>query len=268
MTVTTGTRDTVVPPRPVQSAPAADSPAPFIRIDPVGDKNTGDLIIISGTTNLPSGTGIYLKERNESTGEMAMRANTYACPDPDGVNRWSLVLESTMWMRPGNYGFRVSTPGGDVTDSVQFDLTGRYSGPEEIRYYSSGSRTATISGTGAPFIHVDPIGDRHKGDIFRISGTTNLAEGTLLDCTIWPVFYEDRSKRPSQSAINGNPCNDPFAMNGRSAVVVKGTGDANRWSFPADMTNMKKTEMLVRVSTTDQLLTKREIFGNASFRLL
>jgi hypothetical protein len=246
--------------------PMPDLSPAFITIDPIGDKKTGDLVIFSGTTDLPSGTSVYLKEINESTGESTTRANNFVCPDSRGVNRWRFVYDSTSWMKPGIYRYRVSTPKGDVNTSVQFNLTGTFLGPEKILYYQSGSRSATISGSGSyPYITVDPIGDRHTGDIFRISGTTNLIEGTLLYGTVWPVYFEDRSKRPS--TISQDFCDGQFNMIGYSMAVVKGTGDTNRWSFPADMTIQVKTEMKVHVSTRNEDLTKREIFGNATFNL-
>jgi hypothetical protein len=248
-----------------QPASAPDPSTPFITVDPIGDKNTGDLVIISGTTNLPSGTSIYLKEINESTGESTMLANNFVCPDTHGVNRWRFVYDSTDWMRPGRLRYLVSTPKGDVNSSVQFNLNGTFFGPEKILYYESGSKFATIRGTGAPYINVNPIGDRQKGDIFRISGTTNLIEGTMLYGTVWPVYFEDRSKRPS--TISQDFCDGQFNMIGYSIAVVKGTGDTNRWSFPADMTIQVKTEMKVHVSTRNEDLTKKEIYGNTTFNL-
>lgn len=240
---------------------------PFITVDPISDKNTGDLVIISGTTNLPSGTSIYLKEINESTGESTMRANNVACLDTRGVNRWRFVLDSTVWMRPGRYRYLMSTPKGDVNSSVQFNIKGTFHGPETILYYQSGSKSATIRSTGSyPYITIDPIGDRKKGDIFRITGSTNLVEGTMLQCTVWPVYFEDRSKRPA--IISEDDCDGQFNIAGSPTAVVKGTGDTNRWSCPVDMTIFtEKTGMIVHVSTTDEYFTAREIYGNATFEL-
>ncbi len=247
------------------SSPVPD--APFITIDPISDKNTGDLIIISGTTNLPSGASVYLKDVNKSTGELRMRANHIACPDTSGVNRWRFIIDSTPWMRPGPHRFQVSTPKGDVNSSVQFNLTGRFLGPETIRYYESGSGSATIPGSGSyPSITVDPIGDHKKGDIFRITGTTNLIEGTMLQCTVWPEYYEDRSKRPA--IISKDDCDGQFIIAGAPAAIVKGTGDTNRWVCPVDLIiSPENIGMIVHVSTTDEYFTTREVYGNATFNL-
>jgi hypothetical protein len=252
---------------PAKNDPSPVPDAPFITIDPISDKNTGDLIIISGTTNLPSGTSIYLKDVNESTGELTMRANNIACPDTRRVNRWRFVFDSTAWMRPGRYQYLVSTPKGNVNSSVQFNLNGAFAGPEKILYYQGGTKSATVPGTGSyPSITVDPIGDRHKGDIIRITGTTNLVEGTLLQCTVWPVYFDDRSKRPAIKSED--PCDGQFNIAGSPTAVVKGTGDTNRWSCPADLTIFpEKTSMNVHVSTTDEFFTVPEIYGNATFNL-
>ncbi|MDD1690997.1 MAG: hypothetical protein LUQ66_10090 [Methanoregula sp.] len=241
--------------------------SPFITIDPISDKNTGDLIIISGTTNLPSGASIYLKEVNESTGELSMRANHIACPDTHGVNRWRFIIDSTPWMRPGTQRFHVSTPKGDVNSSVQFNLTGTFLGPEKILYYKSGSKSATIPGTGSyPYITVDYIDDHKKGDIFRITGTTTLIEGTMLQCTVRPEYYEDRSKRPA--IISKDDCDGQFIIAGAPTAVVKGTGDTNRWICPVDLIiSPENIGMIVHVSTTNEYYTIKEIFGNATFNL-
>ena len=258
---------TKTPEQPVEAqlAPASSPSTPFITIDPIGDKNTGDLIIISGTTNLPSGASVYLKAMNESTGESMMMANTFACPDAHRVNRWRFVYDSTDWMRPGRQRYLVSTPMGDVNSSVQFNLKGTFIGPEKILYYDSGSKFSTIRGTGAPYITINPIGDRQIGDIFRISGTTNLIEGTMLYGTVWPVYYEDKSKKPSNTSDDF--CDGQYNMVGYAPAVVKGTGDTNRWSFPADMTIQTRTEMIVHVSTVNEEFTERDVYGNATFTL-
>jgi hypothetical protein len=249
----------------VPTEPATGPSTPFITINPIGTKNTGDLIIINGTTNLPPRTSVYLKEINQSTGESTMIANTIACPDAGGVNRWSFALDSTAWMKPGGYRYMVSTPDGMVNTSVQFALNGEFTGPASTLYYKD-SKDSTIRGTGAPSITVNPIGDRRKGEIFLISGTTNLVEGTVLDCTVWPIYYEDPSKKPKN--ISSDPCEGQYNMIGYSTLVVNGTGDTNSWSFPADMTRFpENTTMIVHVSTTNEDLTERGIYGNSTFYL-
>ncbi|MGD0079087.1 MAG: hypothetical protein ABSB80_00385 [Methanoregula sp.] len=264
--VATGTTAAPAPLKTTQTASAPAPSTPFITIDPIGNKTTGDLIIFSGTTNLPPASPVYLKEINESTGEPAVIANAIACPDSRGENRWTVVFDSTDSMRPGEYRYLVSTPGGEINSSVQFNLSGTFLGPEAIRYYQDGSKTATISGSGSyPYITVDPIGDRHEGDIFRISGITNLVEGTMLYGTVWPVYYEDRSKRPA--TISKDPCDWQFNMIGYPVAVVKGTGDTNRWSFPVDTIMLPKTGMIVHVSTVNEAFTVKEFYGNATFNL-
>jgi hypothetical protein len=266
MTVTTGmTLLTVTPDNATKTTPSTTSHAPFITIDPISDKNTGDLVIISGTTNLPPRTSVYLKEMDESTGESTIRANKVVCPGIDGVNRWTFAFDSTASMKPGSHRYIVSTPKGNATGSVQFTLKGTFLGPEKILYYQSSSNLATISGTGTPFIVVNPIGDRQKGDIFRVSGTTNLIEGTVLSCTIWPAYFEDKSKRPA--IPSDDPCDGQWYAMSVSTAVVKGTGDTNRWSFAVDTTIAEKTEMIVHVSTVNEDFSKKEIYGNTTFNL-
>ena len=266
----TSVESVIVPTKPENLSKSTPSPKireHFIAIDPIGAKTTGDLVIITGTTSLPSGASVYLKEINEHNGESTMRANTIVCPDSNRINRFSFAIDSTDRMRPGCYYYIVSTPKGDLNESVQFNLDGIFRGPENTWYYQSGSKDSTIKGTGSfPYIMIDSIGDRKTGDIFRISGTTNLREGAVLDCTVWPVYFEDRSKRPA--VPSDDPCAGQYNMVGYTVVVVKGTTETNRWSFPADMRIFPPdTEMIVHVSTTNEDLTRKEIFGNATFLL-
>ena len=239
--------------------------ASSITIDPIFDKNIGDLIIISGTTTLPPRTSIYLKEIDRNTGQATMKANKVVCPDSNGINRWTFVFDSTSMMKPGSYQYFVSTPKGNVASSVQFTLKGKFLGPEKTQYFQKDSKLATLRGTGNPYININPIGDRKKGDVFRVSGTTNLAEGTLLSCTLWPEYFEDVSKRPSVSS--NDPCNGQWYAISASTAVINGGGDINRWSFAADTTIAEKTKMIVHVSTTDEDFTKKEIYGNITFDL-
>ena len=63
---------------PVSDTNTAASPAPpepllrirtqFIRIDPVADKTTGDLLIVSGSTNLPAGTILMVQAGGDGIG--------------------------------------------------------------------------------------------------------------------------------------------------------------------------------------------------------
>jgi len=248
----------------INQMPSIGTGTSFITIDPIGDMNTGDLIIISGTTNLPPRTSVDLKEVNESSGETTMIANTVACPDANGTTRWIFALDSTSSMRPGSYHYLVSNDAGDVNGSVHFMLNGASSVPASILYYQD-SKAATISGTGAPYITINPIGDRQRGAIFRISGTTNLVEGTLLSCTIWPLYLEDRSRRPA--TITHDPCDGQWYNIGTTAIVAQGSGDTNTWSFAADTTLAAKTEMIVHVSTVNEDFTEKDIYGNATFNV-
>lgn len=240
--------------------------ASFIAIDPVGNKNIGDLIIISGTTNLPARTPVYLREIDEISGEPVTKANKIVCPGMGEVNQWTFALDTSSSMKPGQYRYIVSTAKDDVNKSVQFTLQGAFKGPEKNLYYQSGSKTATIDGTGAPYIRVNPIGDRHKGDIFLIAGTTNLAEGTILSCTVWPVYYEDASKRPA--VPSDDPCDGQWYAISAPSVVIKGAGDSNLWSCAVDTKIAQKTEMIFHVSTVNEDFTRKEVFGNSTFNLM
>ena len=113
---------------------------------------------------------------------------------------------------------------------------------------------------GTPSITVQPPGDRQQGDVFLIAGTTSLAQGTILLYQVYPVYFEDKTKRsPSSSPV-------PLGIAG-DTIVIKGTGNSNRWSCALDTEGYEKTSYIVNVSTVNENYALREIFGSAQFTL-
>jgi hypothetical protein len=109
---------------------------------------------------------------------------------------------------------------------------------------------------------VQPPGDRQQGDVFLISGTTSLDPGTLLFCRVYPAYFEDKTKTPAASS--GGSTMDNL---GSDTIVIRATGDANRWSFAMDTESYQKIEYIVNVSTVNKDFTLQEIFGSTHFTL-
>jgi hypothetical protein len=242
-----------------QPVPVPDPSAPFITIDPIGDKNIGDLIVISGTTNLPERTSISLSRSYGNSGDEKMMANRQVLPGTNGINRWRFAFDSSGF-RPGSYKLTVANGKQDVSGSAQLSLKGTFLGTDNPIYYSGASKSGGSAGT--PTITVQPPGDRQQGDVFLISGTTSLAEGTLLFCRIYPAYFEDKTKEPASSS--GGPTMDNL---GSDTIVIRDTGNTNRWSFAMDTEGYKKIEYIVNVSTVNEDFTRQEIFGSTHFTL-
>ena len=239
----------------VQYTPTPDSSAPYITFDPIGGKNIGDLLVFSGTTNLPEKTAVFLYRSYGSTGEEKLVSNREVFAGPGGINRWRFVSDSSGF-DPGSYSVTVTTGKKDVKGSAQFTLSGTSLRPASLIYYSG----AKMSASGTPAITVSPIADHKQGDVFLITGTSSLEEGTLLLCDIHPVYFDDPSKRPA-TAYNGP------SGSATDTIVIRGTGGLNRWSFAVDTNAFEKTEYVVNVSTVSEDFTAREIFGRTQFSL-
>ena len=86
-----------------------------------------------------------------------------------------------------------------------------------------------------PWIHIDKIGDITKGDIFKITGTTNLAIGDKLIAEISPLFSQDELKliQNETSKIIG------FGVIIGSVTIVGGI-NYNQWSFDVDTSPMNE----------------------------
>ncbi len=237
---------------------APDPSTPFIKVDSIGDKNIGDLVVISGTTNLPEKSVIYLYRTFGTPGEEKMMANKQVLSGTNGINRFRFAFDSSGF-RPGSYTMTVATGKKAVSGSAKFSLAGTFLGTDNPIYYSGASR---VSGSaGAPVITVLPVGNRQQGEVFLIPGTTTLPEGTILMYEVYPDYFEDKTKRSASSS----PV--PSSIAG-DTLVIRGNGNANKWSCALDTEGYEKTTYIVNVSTVNEMdYSKREIFGSTQFTI-
>jgi hypothetical protein len=237
------------------SLPTPDPSTPFISIDPVGDKNLGDLIVISGITNLPENTMIFLYRSEGPSGEEKLMANKQVLAGTGGINRWRFALDSSGYS-PGTHYYRVSNGKKDVSESVQVTIRGTARGAITPIFYA-GAATGTA---GAATITVQPVGERKQGDVFLISGTTTLPEGTLLMYKVYPDYFEHPSKRSATSAAR------PSGIAG-DTIVIRGPGSTNTWSCALDTEGYEKTNYIVNVTTISEDDLRTDVFGSAEFAI-
>lgn len=238
-----------------QSTPAPDPTKPFITIDPIGEKKIGDLIVISGTTNLPENSAIYMYRTYGDSGEEKMIANRQVLAGTGGTNRWRFVSD-TSGFEPGSYKIRVAAAKKGVEGSAQFNLKGTYLGTDTPVFYSG----AATGSPGAPTITVRPVGDKSQGDVFLISGTTTLPAGTILMYKVYPDYFEDKTKRSASSS----PV--PSSIAG-DTIVIKGSGNTNTWSCALDTEGYEKTNYIVNVTTVSEDNLRTDVFGSAHFAI-
>jgi trimeric autotransporter adhesin len=89
-----------------------------------------------------------------------------------------------------------------------------------------------------PGITIDPIEDRQTGDIFTITGTTNLAPGDeiLIDIT------------SSSFGPAGKNLSNEFSGTSGTATVRNDRDGLNSWSFPVNATTFVPDEYIVQAS--------------------
>jgi hypothetical protein len=197
-------------------------PVQYIIIDPVSAVTTGDLLTVTGTTNLPAGT-VLMVRTGSFGGDTLVRAGS------GGVNRFSAPVD-TSFLKPGTEMITVVQMTGDITKgdyrpgavngTTSFTLRGTYLGSDT---------PVSPEVSGRDFITLNPIADHSVGDQFLVTGTTSLPIGTNI---LWQVIPESETpltglSHTAQSGIMAN--------NG----VTKGDSTTNRVSLAVDTGNLK-----------------------------
>jgi len=104
-----------------------------------------------------------------------------------------------------------------------------------------------------PTITVDPVGDRHVGDKFTVTGETNLAVGDNILVQIYSSSFTPTEKTQS-SAFSG-------ATGTVQVTAGTGTSGLNTWSFPVDASTWKPDEYLVTATAVTQTATGTALFN-------
>jgi len=201
----------------------------YILVDPIAGKTTGDLLIVTGSTNLAAGTSLMVDVGN-------FGGNTVVNAGTGGINRYSMPVDTSS-LKPGILTVNVTEMTGDpakgdykpgsVSGSSTFTLIGTYRGSDT---------PVQVTPSASDYIVVNPIGARSTGDQFLITGTTSLPVGTSL---LWQIM-PDTGTAPTS-------VNKTATGLGGSNMVTKGSGTTNRVSFAADMNQMPAGKWVVLV---------------------
>jgi hypothetical protein len=230
----------------------------YINIDPVADKTTGDLLIVTGSTNLPAGTILMVQTGSYgvgSGGDAIVREGT------GGVNRFSMPVDTSI-LKPGTQTITVSQMKGDPAKGDYNPGTVKATGTFTLKgTYLSTDNPVQATITKDDYIHLNAIGDKKVGDQFLITGTTSLPTGTGL---IWEVMpYTGTTPTGLDMNAKGIMSNNP---------VTKGSGTANRVSLAVDMSNFAPGEYIALVGEFKGEPANRDIamgdpVGSALFTL-
>ena len=148
-----------------------------------------------------------------------------------------------------------------ISDSADFRLTGSGSlqGSDAAEALIEAINSANVDDTYTklqilleePVITIDPVGDRHVGDKFTITATTNLA---VDDDVLFEVYSS--SFQPTQKSQSGE-----FSGASGTVKVTKGDSGLNKLSFDVDASTFKPDEYLVKASAVLQVATGTALFN-------
>jgi hypothetical protein len=190
--------------------------ASYIKIDPVADQTTGDLLIVSGSTNLPAGT-ILMVQLPGFGGDTIVRAGT------GGVNRFSSPVDSSI-LAPGALSITVTEMKGDPAKGNYGLGTIKGTAPFTLKGTPL-SLDLPVQPTASKddYIRIDPIGDRSAGDQFLVTGSTSLPVGTNI---LWQVTPKALTADPNMRGI--------FSGMMANSMATKGKSAANRVTYALD----------------------------------
>ncbi len=198
-----------------------------VTIDPIPDHVSGDLVVITGTTNLMAGTRLELDIVAVSPGPGTRAGSTDAFIVRGGgmSNTWSGALDTSA-IPPGEYLVNAYW----VNETVRSDLLAT----SRLRLTGTGPALTGSPVTGAnqtAYITVNPPGTIERGEKLLVTGTTSLPEDTgLLYAVIQQSNTSDFTVDPKtgKQEVRGG-----FTRSGLISVLP-GTGGVNRWSFALD----------------------------------
>jgi hypothetical protein len=247
---------------------------PFISVDPVGDKNIGEHILITGKTSLPAGSEILIEVSPASfepgpgmvadpktgvvSGEFTGAMGTVTVvKDMAGSNVWSLPIE-TKTFKPMIYLVSASNLKGDLSKGNL--MRGEISGETQFTLHAS-----PLINSKALFITVDQISDKKIGDKFTVAGSTTLPVGTEILVDVSPVSFIPDPKTtpdPKTGAVSGE-----FTGVKATMTVTGGNEGKNLWSFNLDTSTFKSTEYSVTVIPMKNDLAGGAISAATSFNV-
>jgi hypothetical protein len=204
----------------------------YILIDPIAETARGDLLVVSGVTNFPEGTILFINAGNYGS-DMIVRAGER------GINWFSTPVD-TYPLEPGTLTITVTEMKGDPAkaDYAPGNVKGTTNFTLKDSYFTADAPSPVII-PGHDYIRINPVRDRAAGDQFLITGTTSLPAGTSL---IWQIM-------PYTGAVpTALDMNAPKGILANNAVT-KGEGTTNRVSLAVDMDNQEPGNYVVIAGT-------------------
>jgi hypothetical protein len=202
-------------------------------IDPIPDHAAGDLVVITGSTNLPADTRLVLDilvvSPDPGTNSYVGGTDAFIVRGGGMSNTWSGALDSSA-IPPGEYQANAywldeKYSRSSLLATSRFRLTNTTPDPDRIVRRSANHKLE--------FITIDRPGVIYRGEKILISGTTNLPNDTVLLYTI--------TQQSNTSVFTMDPKTQKQDLRGgftRSGLITLQQGDngVSRWSFAVDST--------------------------------
>jgi len=214
-----------------------------VTIDPIPDHASGDLIVITGTTNHMAGTVLELDiiavSSANGTNPRAGGTDAFIVRGGGMSNTWSGALDTSA-IPPGEYRVNAywinETVRSDILATSRFKLTGTKPVP-------TGSPTG--GERQGPYITIKRPGTLWSGEKLLVTGTTNLPEGTEL---IYLVIQQSNTSVFTLDPKTGNRNVREGLTQSGIISVLPGTEGVNRWSFAVDNTEFIPSDYLIIVT--------------------
>jgi hypothetical protein len=206
---------------------------PTAAIDPTPDRAAGDLVVITGTTNLPAGTRLELDIFTLPSGSEKPRrvgsTDAYIVRGTGISNNWSGALD-TSEIPPGEYTVNAYPLNTDNASYTRGNLLAtsrlRLTGPAPASEW-----TPVPEGNPSEYISVNPPGTIVRGEKLLVTGTTNLPEETEL---LYTVVQQSNTSVFTIDPRTGSQNTQAGLTRSGIIDVLPGTGSSNQWSFALD----------------------------------
>jgi hypothetical protein len=237
---------------------------PTAAVDPIPDHTVGDLVVITGTTNLPVGTrldlGIFIPQSGSGESRPVGSTDAYIVRGTGISNTWSGALD-TSGIPPGDYVVNVYSQSTENASYVKGNLLAT----SGIRLTAGSTATG---GASVPeenvtkYISINPPGTVTHGQKLLVTGTTNLPNDTEL---LYMVVQQSNISVFAIDPRTGTETTQAGFTRSGIIDVLPGTGGTNTWSFALDTTEFIPDRYEVVVAETKENLTARSFdIGNVS----
>ncbi|MFA4825706.1 MAG: MEMAR_RS02690 family S-layer glycoprotein [Methanoregula sp.] len=241
----------------------------------------GDKIFITGTAQgNPTGVKIWILGKNYPTDANGVKDESV---NADASFKYEVTQATTKNLYPGQYFVVVQHPMQNNVFDIRLNGNDVWNYQSQVTGVAAGSKIFALLGAGSlqgsdaaealvqgindpnvddtytklqflvevPVIRIDPIGDKHVGDKFTITASTNLA----VDDEVLIEVYSS-SFKPTQKSQSGE-----FSGATGTVKVTKGDSGMNKLSFDVDSSTFKPDEYIVTEDAILQVATATALFN-------